>query len=42
MTKDNFSKIYDTHMTEIYRFFYLRTNQREHSEELASEAFFKF
>ena len=42
MTKDNFSKIYDAHMTEIYRFFYLRTNEREHSEELASEAFFKF
>jgi len=42
MTKDYFSKIYDAHMTEIYRFFYLRTNEREHSEELASEAFFKF
>jgi RNA polymerase sigma-70 factor (ECF subfamily) len=42
MTKDHFSKIYDAHMTEIYRFFYLRTNVREHSEELASEAFFKF
>ena len=42
MTTNNFSKIYDTHITEIYRFFYLRINIREVSEELASETFFKF
>jgi len=42
MTKNNFSKIYDMHIIEIYRFFFLRISDREKSEELASETFFKF
>jgi len=42
MLKETFSKIYDNHINEIYRFVYLRTNQREVAEDLASEIFFKF
>jgi len=40
--KRYFVKIYDKYARPLYRFIYLKVNSREDSEDLTSEAFFRF
>ena len=42
MKKRHFIKLYDQCASRIYRFIYLKVNSPEDSEDLTSEAFFKF
>ena len=42
MRKREFTKFYDRYAPKIYRFIYLKTNSTQDSEDLTSEAFFKF
>jgi RNA polymerase sigma-70 factor (ECF subfamily) len=40
--KKEFIKLYDQYASKIYRFIYLKVNSPQDSEDLTSEAFFKF
>jgi len=40
--KERFSKIYDEHITAIYRFCYLKIGSRDVAEDLSSEVFLRF
>lgn len=40
--KERFSKIYDEHITAIYRFCYLKVSSRDLAEDLSSEVFLRF
>jgi len=42
MKKRQFVKFYNEHSPKIYRFVYLKVNSQQDSEDLTSEAFFKF
>lgn len=42
MRKREFVKLYDQYAPRIYRFVYLKVNSSQDSEDLTSEAFFKF
>jgi len=42
MKKKQFAKFYNQHSPKIYRFVYLKVNSQQDSEDLTSEAFFKF
>jgi len=42
MKKRQFVKFYNQHSPKIYRFVYLKVNSQQDSEDLTSEAFFKF
>ena len=42
MKKRQFVKFYDQYAPRIYRFIYLKVNSPQDSEDLCSEAFFKF
>ena len=37
--KENFSRVYDTYITRIYRFVYLKVSSQEVAEDLSSEVF---
>ena len=39
--KDAFSEIYETHLTPLYRFVYVRMGNREEAEDVTQEAFMK-
>lgn len=40
--KERFSKIYDQHVSSIYRFCYLKVSSRDLAEDLSSEVFLRF
>ena len=42
MKKKEFIELYDNYSSRIYRFIILKVNSQEDSEDLTSEAFFKF
>jgi len=42
MDKNYYNEIYDSHINEVYRFVFLRTNSVEASQDICSDVFFKF